>query len=195
MTDHPDGQGAADPVLMAEWAAGVQPTYEWMNFYGKLALPDGTAVPTGTVVLAVDPQGVICGATATWEAGQYGLLACYRDDPDTLWTKARCPATRIRLVVWSEGSPPQPGSWVIGDGDVDGARRPPAGAGGSTSRAAAQDLPAVVAPGRITRRCRDETLIGRLSQHPHRYGSTSSQPEDGIITENRAVVNARWQPF
>ena len=103
------------PVLKAEWEAGVQPTYEWMNFYGKLALPDGTGVLTGTLVLAIDPQGVICGATAVWEPGQYGLLACYLDDPDTTVDEGAVPNDVIRLVV-GEGSPPQPGSWVIGEG-------------------------------------------------------------------------------
>ena len=104
-----------DPALEAELAAGVQPTYEWMNFYGKLALPDGTGVPTETLVLAVDPQGVICGATATWVPGQYGLLACYRDDPDTSVDEGASPGDMIRLVV-GEGAPPAPTSWVIGEG-------------------------------------------------------------------------------
>jgi hypothetical protein len=102
-------------VRLAEWGAGVQPTYEWMNLYGKLALPDGTGVPTGTLVLAIDPQGVICGATATWEVGQYGLLACYADDPDTPEDEGGVPGDTIRLVV-GEGTPPTPGSWVIGEG-------------------------------------------------------------------------------
>ena len=108
-------QGRQLQIRRAEWEAGVQPTYEWMNFYGKLALPDGTGVPTGTTVLAVDPQGVICGSTATWEVGQYGLLGCYRDDPDTAADEGAVPGDTIRLVV-AEGSPPQPGSWVIGEG-------------------------------------------------------------------------------
>jgi hypothetical protein len=103
------------PVLKAEWEAGVQPTYEWMNFFGLLSLPDATAAPTGTVVLAVDPQGVICGATATWQPGQYGLLACYADDPGTDVDEGAVPGDTIRLVV-AEGSPPQPGDWVIGEG-------------------------------------------------------------------------------
>jgi uncharacterized repeat protein (TIGR01451 family) len=102
-------------VREAESASGVQPTYEWMNFYGLLTLPDATAAPTGTIVLAVDPQGVICGATATWEPGRYGLLACYRDDPDTSVDEGASPGDTIRLVV-AEGSPPQPGSWVVGEG-------------------------------------------------------------------------------
>ena len=112
------------PVLKAEWEAGVQPTYEWMNFYGKLALPDGTGAPTGTVVLAVDPQGVICGATATWEAGQYGLLACYRDDPDTAvdegavpgdtsgwwWRKGRRRSPAVGSSAKGRGRPTAPAS-------------------------------------------------------------------------------------
>jgi hypothetical protein len=119
-----------DPVRFAEWEVGVQPTYEWMNFYGVLALPDGTGVPTGTVVLAVDPQGVICGATATWAPGQYGLLACYADDPATDVDEGASPGDTIRLVV-GEGSPPRPGSWTVGEGTwtAHGARQQvPAGA-------------------------------------------------------------------
>jgi Concanavalin A-like lectin/glucanases superfamily/Bacterial TSP3 repeat/Bacterial Ig-like domain len=104
-----------DPALQAELAAGVRPTYDWMNFYGVLSLPDGTGAPTGTVVLAVDPQGVICGATATWAPGQYGLLACYRDDPDTPADEGAVPGDTIRLVV-GEGSPPQPTGRVVGEG-------------------------------------------------------------------------------
>ncbi len=101
-------------IRAAEQAAGVQPTYEWMNFYGKLALPDGTDVPTGTVVLAVDPQGVICGATAAWEAGQYGLLACYRDDPETTADEGGLPGDAIRLVISTDGR--HPDGQVIGTG-------------------------------------------------------------------------------
>jgi hypothetical protein len=86
-----------------------------MNFYGVLTLPDATAAPTGTVVLAIDPQGVICGATATWEVGQYGLLACYADDPDTPVDEGAVSGDTIRLVV-GEGTPPAPGSWAIGEG-------------------------------------------------------------------------------
>jgi hypothetical protein len=101
-------------IRLTEWESGVQPTTEWMNFYGKAALPDGTGVPTGTAVLALDPQGVICGATVTWEVGQYGLLACHHDDPDTPADEGGVPGDTIRLVA-CEGSPPVPGSWIIGE--------------------------------------------------------------------------------
>jgi hypothetical protein len=69
--------------------------------------------------LALDPQGAICGATATWEPGQYGLLACYADDPNTPADEGAVPGDTIRLVV-GEGSPPAPGSWVVGEGTWTG---------------------------------------------------------------------------
>ena len=110
-------------IRVAEQAAGVQPTYEWMNFYGKPALPDGTDAPTGTVVLAVDPQGVICGATTTWEVGQYGLLACYRDDPYTSEDEGALPGDTIRLVISSDGISPDGQAIGTGTWTAHGARQ------------------------------------------------------------------------
>jgi uncharacterized repeat protein (TIGR01451 family) len=101
-------------VRLAEGQAGVQPTYEWANFYGPLSLPEATPVPTGTVVLAVDPQGVICGATMVWEPGQYGLLACYRDDPATAADEGALPGDVIQLFVSSDGT--QPDGQFVGAG-------------------------------------------------------------------------------
>jgi uncharacterized repeat protein (TIGR01451 family) len=98
----------------AEWLAGVQPTYAWMNYYGTLSLPDGTPVPTETVVLAVDPQGVVCGATMVWEPGQYGLLACYGDDPETGADEGAQPGDVIELFASSDGT--QPDGQFIGVG-------------------------------------------------------------------------------
>jgi hypothetical protein len=104
----------------AESLAGVQPTYEWVNFYGELALPDGAPVPTGTVVLAVDPQGVLCGATVVWQAGarlapgQYGLLACYGDDPATEADEGALPGDLIQLFLSTDGT--QPDGEFVGSG-------------------------------------------------------------------------------
>ena len=80
ITTTPAGLSPAERVNLirqAEQAAGVVPTYEWMNFYGRVMLPEGTAAPTGTVVLAVDPQGVICGCDrggVSWSVRLAGLL-------------------------------------------------------------------------------------------------------------------------
>jgi uncharacterized repeat protein (TIGR01451 family) len=101
-------------IRNAEWAAAVQPTYEWMNFYGELALPDGTGVPSDTVILAIDPQGTICGATAVWEPGRFGLLACYRDDPATEADEGALPGDAIQLFVSPDGM--QPDGQFVGTG-------------------------------------------------------------------------------
>ena len=101
-------------IRQAEQAAGVVPTYEWMNFYGRVMLPEGTAAPTGTVVLAVDPQGVICGSSVVAYPGQYGLLACYRDDPYTAADEGAQPGDAIRLLTSSDGI--HPDGQVIGTG-------------------------------------------------------------------------------
>jgi hypothetical protein len=101
-------------IRQTEESAGVSPTFEWMNFYGTIALPDGSTAPTGTVVLAVDPQSVVCGATELAYPGQYGLLACYRDDPYTAGDEGAAPGDTIRLVISADGK--QADGQVIGTG-------------------------------------------------------------------------------
>jgi len=77
----------------------VPPSSTWVNFYGTAHLPDGTPLPVGTEVLALDPDGVVCGATVVTTEGQYGLLACYGDDPTTPEDEGARPGDIIRLVV------------------------------------------------------------------------------------------------
>ena len=99
------GERAAQ-IRQAEQAAGVAPTYQWVNMYGRANLPDGSGAPVGTVVLAVDPQGVICGATVVAYAGHYGLLACYADDPATARDEGGLPGDAIRLFISADGVQP-----------------------------------------------------------------------------------------
>ncbi len=82
-------------LRQAERAAGVSPTNMWLDFYGPAMWPDApdTALAVSTVVLAIAPDGAICGATVVTRAGQYGLLACYGDDPATSPSRARGQAT------------------------------------------------------------------------------------------------------
>jgi subtilisin-like proprotein convertase family protein len=83
----------------AERAAGVTPTALWADFYGPALTADGAALPAGTVVRAVDPQGVVCGAAIVTAADYYGLLACYGDDPDTPADEGAASGDTIRLMV------------------------------------------------------------------------------------------------
>jgi hypothetical protein len=86
-------------IRQVEADAGVTPTNTWVDFYGPAKTADGAALPVGTVIKAVDPQGVVCGVTVIMAAGQYGLLACYGDDPDTPEDEGGAPGEQIRLIA------------------------------------------------------------------------------------------------
>ena len=59
----------------------------------------GTPLLLGITVLALDPDGVVCGATLVATAGQYGLLACYGDDPTMPGDEGAQPGDIIQLAV------------------------------------------------------------------------------------------------
>jgi len=63
-----------------------------------------------TTVLALDPDGVVCGATVITTEGQYGLLACYGDDPTTPEDEGAQPGDTIQLVV--DGQVLGGGTWT-----------------------------------------------------------------------------------
>jgi len=88
----------------------VPPSPTWVNFYGAAYLPDGTPLPVGTTVLALDTDGVVCGSTVVTIEGQYGLLACYGDDPTTPENEGAQPGDTIQLVV--EGQVLGVGTWT-----------------------------------------------------------------------------------
>jgi subtilisin-like proprotein convertase family protein len=97
-----DTQYLISNMREAERAAGVNPTSTWVNFYGTARWEDGIPLPVGATVLALDPDGVVCGATVVTQEGQYGLLACYGDDPDTPEDEGAQPGDTIQLVVEGE---------------------------------------------------------------------------------------------
>jgi hypothetical protein len=79
-------------------------TPTWVNFYGP------TSLPSGTLIQAVDPDGVVCGAAVVHTAGRYGLLVCYGDDPTTAEDEGAQAGDVIRLVV--EGEMLATGRWT-----------------------------------------------------------------------------------
>ena len=97
------------PIRQAEHDAGVIPTSAWVDFYGAARQADGAPLPAGSVIKALDPQGVVCGVTIVMTAGEYGPLACYSDDPDTLADEGATPADRISLVL--DGQTVGTGTW------------------------------------------------------------------------------------
>lgn len=70
-------------IMFASTVSAQTPTTEWVNFYSSNTTLDGTPVPVGAVVTAYDPSGVLCGQKVVSQAGSYGFLACYFDDPNT----------------------------------------------------------------------------------------------------------------
>jgi len=70
-----------------------------MNFFGPAHDAGGVPLPVSTTVLALTPAGVLCGATTITRAGQYGLLACYGDDPSTPATDGARPGETIQFQV------------------------------------------------------------------------------------------------
>jgi hypothetical protein len=95
----PNIQYPIPSIRQAERATGVTPTHTWVNFYGTAHQGDGTPLSVGATVLALDPDGVVCGAAVVTIKGQYGLLACYGDDPTTLEDEGAWPGDTIQLVV------------------------------------------------------------------------------------------------
>ena len=77
------GIPATDLILILRPNGGIiTPTYEWVDLYCKyFALFQGAPVLPGSVIEAYDPQGVLCGQWDVSQAGTYGFMPVYRDDP------------------------------------------------------------------------------------------------------------------
>jgi hypothetical protein len=105
--DQPDGQpppaGSIEntptlPLTLVP-AQGVVPTDKWVMFYGLESTLNGQPLPVGAVIRAYEPQGVVCGHYQVTEAGRYGLMPVYGDDPLTEVDEGAVPGDRIRLTV------------------------------------------------------------------------------------------------
>ncbi|MBN1351977.1 S8 family serine peptidase [candidate division KSB1 bacterium] len=95
-------------------AAGSKliPSTEWINLYGENLQSDGQLFSVGTSIRAVDPDGVICGETSLTEAGCFGFMPVYRDDPRTQCDEGAIPGDELSIyineievpitVIWNE---------------------------------------------------------------------------------------------
>jgi hypothetical protein len=64
-------------------ANSITPTNEWVGFYGFNSTLDSLPLPVGSVVRALNPRGVLAGEHIVEHVGWYGVMAVYRDDPNT----------------------------------------------------------------------------------------------------------------
>lgn len=72
---------------------------EWVNFYGLRVFVDGEPAPIGTRVQAYDPQGVLASEFVITQAGTYGLMPVYRDDPETSEDEGVHPGERVSFII------------------------------------------------------------------------------------------------
>ena len=77
----------------------VYPTYEWVNFYCDYNTLMDEPLPVGSVVDAYDPDGIHCGTFFVTEAGKYGFMLVYRDDPFEPGDQGANPGDIIRFFV------------------------------------------------------------------------------------------------
>jgi len=80
----------------------VPPSNIWADFVSLASrLPNGDLLPTGTVVRAVDPDGVVCGEVVLVDPGMF-LMAVYGDDPQTGEDEGAVEGDVIRFTVNDE---------------------------------------------------------------------------------------------
>jgi hypothetical protein len=77
----------------------VTPTPEWVNFYCDMNSYYNVPLPVGSVVDAYDPDGILCGSYFVTEAGRYGLMPVYRDDPYSEDDEGADPGDTISFFV------------------------------------------------------------------------------------------------
>jgi hypothetical protein len=77
----------------------LQPTLNWVNVYSQNTVLNGAPIPTGSVVTAFDPDGVLAGRFTVKQDGIYGLMAIYMDDPLTAVDEGATIGDSIRFEV------------------------------------------------------------------------------------------------
>jgi hypothetical protein len=92
----------------------IVPTTHQAEAFGTNSTLDGSPLPVESCVLAVDPDGVVCGAFLVASPGAYGPLIIYGDDPATPEDEGALPGDTIHFTVdgcdapqtfiWEEGS-------------------------------------------------------------------------------------------
>jgi len=75
------------------------PTPEWITFYGSNCTVNGAPMPAGAAVIAYDPSGVLCGKFTVVQAGTYGFMPCYLDDPNTPVDEGIRPGDTVQFKI------------------------------------------------------------------------------------------------
>lgn len=79
--------------------AGLHPTNRWVDAYSLRSTLDGQPLPAGSVIEAFDPDGVKIGHFVVVEAGRFGPMPLYGDDPYTPEDEGAQPGGRITFTI------------------------------------------------------------------------------------------------
>ncbi|UCH83817.1 MAG: T9SS type A sorting domain-containing protein, partial [Candidatus Latescibacterota bacterium] len=93
------GAGSGNPTQPSRESVEVVPTREWISLWGDDVRIDGELITIGTAISAIDGGGVICGRCTAHEQGQFGLMAIYRDDPETVVDEGPSSSEAVTVVV------------------------------------------------------------------------------------------------
>ena len=77
----------------------LAPTNSWMNFYGLECTLAGQPLPAGTVITVRDPEGMLCGEFSVTQAGRYGLMPVYGDEPATEADEGAVPGDSLDFYI------------------------------------------------------------------------------------------------
>ena len=86
---------------------------EWIGVWGDAIDVGGEPIAAGTIVTALDPDGVVCGEFTVVRPGELGMMAVYRDDPATDADEGAAPGDPLTIVF-------SPTVEDAGDSNVDG---------------------------------------------------------------------------
>jgi subtilisin family serine protease len=87
------------PNIISPARRAMRHTREWIGLWGSDVTIDGRAVDTGTIVTARDRGGVVCGECVVATPGEFGLMAVYRDDPETAVDEGADPGEPLTLSI------------------------------------------------------------------------------------------------
>ncbi len=79
--------------------SGVHPTNRWVDAFSLRSTLDGQPLPAGSVIEAFDPNGVKVGHFVVAEAGRFGPMPLYGDDPYTPEDEGAVPGERIIFTI------------------------------------------------------------------------------------------------
>lgn len=89
----------SEPQEQVAVSAGLLPTNRWVDAYSLNSTLGGQPLPAGSVVEAFDPDGVKIGHFVVKEAGRFGPMPLYGDDPYTPEDEGAKPGDRITFTV------------------------------------------------------------------------------------------------